>query len=134
MRLGASILIGACILPRSAAIVPAMSKSGDLAPFDAGYPEAAASIDGSRQIARQNVAAESDQSSAAERRPRRVLRKLLGKITIRLVTIVNSMSKLVHMVTETRTVETRMTPEPDLAAKPSHTAAPVRLGGGREQA
>ena len=35
---------------------------------------------------------------------------------------------------ETRTVGTRMTPDPDLAAKASHTAAPVRLGGGREHA
>jgi hypothetical protein len=90
-----------------------------------GYPEAAASTFTADR--RQNVAAESDQSSAAERRPRRVLRKLLGEITIRLVTIVNSISELVHMVTETRTVETRMTPEPDLAANPSHTASNANL-------
>jgi len=38
------------------------------------------------------------------------------------------------MAMETRIVGTRMTPEPDLAGKPSHTAAPMRLSAGREHA
>jgi hypothetical protein len=75
---------------------------------------------------------------ATERRPGRVLRKLLGDITVRLVTIVNAISRrelVLGMVMETQTIGTRMTPEPDLAgAKPSHTAAAVRLGYGREHA
>jgi hypothetical protein len=44
MRLGAGVVIGACILA-SVAMLPAMPQSGDLVPFDAGYLEAAAFID-----------------------------------------------------------------------------------------
>jgi len=61
-------------------------------------------------------------SLATERRPGRVLRKLVGDITVR-------------MVVETRTMGTRMTPELDLTvAKPSHTVTAARLGYGREHA
>ena len=63
MRLGAGIVIGACILAVSAAMLPALPQSGDLVPFDAGYLEAAAFIDGSLQIVRQDVATESDQQA-----------------------------------------------------------------------
>lgn len=77
-------------------------------------------------------------SLAAERRPGRVLRKLVGNITVRLVTIVNAISRrelAPGIVMENQTIGTKMTPEPDLAgAKPSHTAAAVRLGYGREHA
>jgi hypothetical protein len=75
-------------------------------------------------------------SLATERRPGRVLRKLLGEITVRLVTNAISRPELVQgMVMETQTIRNRMTLEPDSAgAKPSHTAAAVRLGYGREHA
>ncbi|HWN50865.1 MAG TPA: transglutaminase-like cysteine peptidase [Xanthobacteraceae bacterium] len=63
MRLGAGIVIGACILAVSAAMLPALPQSGDLVPFDAGYLEAAAFIDGSLQVVRQDVATESDQQA-----------------------------------------------------------------------
>src|ERR1700738_3308369 len=56
MRLGAGIVIGACILAASAAIRPALPQSGELVPFDAGYLEAAAFIDDSAQAARQDAA------------------------------------------------------------------------------
>jgi hypothetical protein len=75
------------------------------------------------------------QSSVAERRPGRVLRKLLGNVTTPLVTNVNSISGrdlMPDMAMETRIVGTRMTPEPDLAAKPSYRAALVRFSGCRE--
>ncbi len=63
MRLGAGIVIGACILAASAAMLPALPQSGDLVPFDAGYLEAAAFIDDSLQVVRQDVATESDQQA-----------------------------------------------------------------------
>src|ERR1700680_2705077 len=58
MRLGAGIVIGACILAASAAMRPALPQSGDLVPFDAGYLEAAAFIDDSAQAVRQDAATE----------------------------------------------------------------------------
>ena len=63
MRLGAGIVIGACILGTSAAMLPALPQSGDLVPFDAGYLEAAAFIDDSLQAVRQDAATESDQQA-----------------------------------------------------------------------
>src|SRR5260370_38003955 len=63
MRLGAGIVIGACILAASAAMRPALPQSGDLVPFDAGYLEAAAFIDDSLQAVRQDAATESDQQA-----------------------------------------------------------------------
>jgi predicted transglutaminase-like cysteine proteinase len=63
MRLGASIVIGACILAVSAAVVPALPQSGGVRPFDAGYLEAAIFIDDSEQVLRQDAATESDQQA-----------------------------------------------------------------------
>ena len=63
MRLGAGIVVGACILVASAAMRPALPQSGDLVPFDTGYLEAAAFIDGSAQAVRQDAATESDQQA-----------------------------------------------------------------------
>ena len=63
MRLGAGIVIGACILAASAAMLPALPQSGDLVSFDAGYLEAAAFIDDSLQAVRQDAATESDQQA-----------------------------------------------------------------------
>src|ERR1700682_155956 len=48
MRLGAGIVIGACILAASAAMRPALPQSGGLVPFDAGYLEA--DIDREQQV------------------------------------------------------------------------------------
>jgi predicted transglutaminase-like cysteine proteinase len=62
MRLGAGIVIGACILAASAAMLPA-PQSGDLVPFDAGDLEAAAFTDDSLQAVRQDAATESDQQA-----------------------------------------------------------------------
>jgi predicted transglutaminase-like cysteine proteinase len=61
--LGSFIVIGACILAASAAMLPALPQSGDLVPFDAGYLEAAAFIDDSLQAMRQDAATESDQQA-----------------------------------------------------------------------
>src|SRR5229473_1562606 len=66
MRLGAGIVIGACILATSAAMLPALPQSGDLVPFDAGYLEAAAFIDDSLQAVRQDAATESDQHAPSK--------------------------------------------------------------------
>src|SRR6267378_5425617 len=63
MRLGAGIVIGACILVASAAMRPALPQSGDLVPFDGGYLEAAAFIDDSLQAVRPDAATESDQQA-----------------------------------------------------------------------
>ena len=63
MRLGAGIVIGACILAASAAMLPALPQSGDLVSLDAGYLEAAAFIDDSLQAVRQGTATESDQQA-----------------------------------------------------------------------
>jgi len=63
MRVGARIVIGACILAASAATLPKLPQSGDLVPFDAGYLEAAALIDGSLQTVRQDAATEPDQQA-----------------------------------------------------------------------
>lgn len=60
-RLGAGIVISAFILAAFAAIPAALPKWGDLVPFDAGYLEAAAFIDGSPHAVRQDAATESDQ-------------------------------------------------------------------------
>ena len=59
--LGSFIVIGACILAASVAMLPALPQSGDPVPFDAGYLEAAAFIDVSMQAIRQDAATESDQ-------------------------------------------------------------------------
>jgi hypothetical protein len=63
MRLGAGIVICACILAASAAMRPALPQSGDLVPFDAGYLEADAFVDDSLQAVRQDAATESDQKA-----------------------------------------------------------------------
>ena len=64
MPLGAGIVIGACIVAASAAMLPGLlPQSGDLVPFDAGYLEAAEFIDDSRQAVRQDAATESDQQA-----------------------------------------------------------------------
>jgi predicted transglutaminase-like cysteine proteinase len=63
MRLGAGIVIGACILAASAAMRPALPQSGDLVPFDAGNLEAAVFIDDSLQAVRQDAVTESDQQA-----------------------------------------------------------------------
>jgi hypothetical protein len=60
MRIGARIVIGACMLAASAAVLSKLTQSGDLVPFDAGYLEAAALIDDSLQTVRQDAATESD--------------------------------------------------------------------------
>jgi predicted transglutaminase-like cysteine proteinase len=61
MRLGgASIVIGACILAVSAAMVPALAESRGVRSFDAVYLEAVGFIDDSRQVIRQDVATPSD--------------------------------------------------------------------------
>src|SRR6202051_1533849 len=61
--LGSFIVIGACILAASVAMLPALPQSGDPVPFDAGYLEAAAFIDVSMQAIRQDAATESDQQA-----------------------------------------------------------------------
>jgi len=63
MRLCASIVISASILAASTATLSALPQSGDLVPFDAGYLEAAAFIDDSLQVVRQDAATESDQQA-----------------------------------------------------------------------
>jgi predicted transglutaminase-like cysteine proteinase len=62
-RLGAGIVIGACILAASATMCPALPQSGDLVPFNAGYLEAAVFIDDSLQAVRQDAATEGDQQA-----------------------------------------------------------------------
>ena len=63
MYLGAGVVVVACILAGSAAMLPASPQSGDVVPFDAGYLEAAEFIDDSRQAVRQDSATESDQQA-----------------------------------------------------------------------
>jgi predicted transglutaminase-like cysteine proteinase len=63
MGLGAGIVIGACILTASAAMLPELQQSGDLILFDGGYLEAAALIDDSLQTVRQDAATENDQQA-----------------------------------------------------------------------
>src|SRR5882757_6130816 len=63
MRFGAGIVIGACILAASAAMRPALPRSSDPVPFDAGYLEVAAFIDDSLHSVRQDVATENDQQA-----------------------------------------------------------------------
>jgi predicted transglutaminase-like cysteine proteinase len=63
MRLGASIVAGACIFAASAAALPALAQSSDVRSFDAGHFEAAMFIDDSRQVMRQDVAMPSDEQS-----------------------------------------------------------------------
>jgi predicted transglutaminase-like cysteine proteinase len=62
-RLGASIVIGVCILAVSAAVVPALPQSGGIRSFDAVYLEAVIFIDDSAQVLRQDAATESDQQT-----------------------------------------------------------------------
>jgi predicted transglutaminase-like cysteine proteinase len=61
--LGAGIVIGACLLGASAAMLPVLPKLGAPVPFDVGYLEAVVFIDDSLQVARQDAAAESDQQA-----------------------------------------------------------------------
>jgi predicted transglutaminase-like cysteine proteinase len=63
-RFGACVVVGACLLAASAAVRPASPQSGDPVPFDAGYLEAAAFIDSSRQAPRADAATQSDQPAA----------------------------------------------------------------------
>jgi predicted transglutaminase-like cysteine proteinase len=63
MRLGAGIVIGACILAASAAMLPALPQSGNRVAFEGGYLEAAAFIDDSRQAVRQDAATQSDRQA-----------------------------------------------------------------------
>jgi predicted transglutaminase-like cysteine proteinase len=63
MRVGTGIVIGALILVASAAMPPALPQSGNLVPFDAGYLEAAAFIDGPPLEARQHDATGSIQQA-----------------------------------------------------------------------
>jgi hypothetical protein len=53
MRLGAGVVLGACILAAAAGRLPASPQSGDPVPLDADYLEAAAFMDDSRQAVRQ---------------------------------------------------------------------------------
>jgi predicted transglutaminase-like cysteine proteinase len=62
-RLGACVVIGACVLAASAAMLPASPQSADLVRFDAGYLEAAAFIDGSLQAPRPYAATQGDQQA-----------------------------------------------------------------------
>jgi predicted transglutaminase-like cysteine proteinase len=64
MRCGVRIVIGACVLAASAAMLPALPQSGDRVPFDAGYLQAAAFFDDSLQAVRQDAATDSDQQAA----------------------------------------------------------------------
>jgi predicted transglutaminase-like cysteine proteinase len=59
MRLGAGIVIGACILA-SAAMLPALPQSRDFVPFEAGYHEAAGFIEDSPQAVRYDAETEND--------------------------------------------------------------------------
>jgi predicted transglutaminase-like cysteine proteinase len=63
MRLGAGIVLGACILAAVAARLTALPQPGELGPFEPGYLEAAAFVDDSRQTARQDAATESGQQA-----------------------------------------------------------------------
>ena len=60
-RACAGIVIGVCMLAASAATPPTLPQSGDLTPFDAGYLETAAFIDGSPPAMRPDAAIVSDQ-------------------------------------------------------------------------
>jgi predicted transglutaminase-like cysteine proteinase len=60
MRLGASTVIGACILAVSTAVLPALPQSGDVRSFDAGYLEPALFIDDSQHVMRRDVVTQSD--------------------------------------------------------------------------
>jgi predicted transglutaminase-like cysteine proteinase len=62
-RVCVGIVIGACMLAASVAMPPALPQSGALAPFDAGYLQTAAFIDGSPQAMRPDAATESDQQA-----------------------------------------------------------------------
>jgi predicted transglutaminase-like cysteine proteinase len=63
MRVGARIVVGACILAASAAMLPKLPQSRDLAPFDVGYLEATALVDDSLQTVRQDAATQRDQQA-----------------------------------------------------------------------
>lgn len=63
MRVGASIVIGACIVVISATVLLASPQSADVRSFDAGYFETAMFIDDSPQVMRQDVATQSDQQA-----------------------------------------------------------------------
>jgi predicted transglutaminase-like cysteine proteinase len=62
-RLGAGVVLGACILAASAGGLPASPQSGDPVPLDADYVEAAAFIDDSPQAARQDAATQGDRQA-----------------------------------------------------------------------
>jgi predicted transglutaminase-like cysteine proteinase len=63
IRLGTSAVIGACILAASAAMFPALARSGDTILFDTGYLEAAASVDEASHPRRQDAAIDGDQQA-----------------------------------------------------------------------
>jgi predicted transglutaminase-like cysteine proteinase len=63
MRLGAGIFIGACMFAASAAMLPVLPQSDDLAPLDVSYLEAAMFIEDSPQAMRQDAARESDEQA-----------------------------------------------------------------------
>jgi predicted transglutaminase-like cysteine proteinase len=62
-RLGAGVVLGACILAASAGGLAASPQSGDPVPLDADYVEAAAFIDDSPQAARQDAATQGDRQA-----------------------------------------------------------------------
>jgi hypothetical protein len=63
VRLGSGIVVGACILAASAAMLPALPQSGDPVALDADFFEAAVFIDDSPQTVRQDAATENDQQA-----------------------------------------------------------------------
>jgi predicted transglutaminase-like cysteine proteinase len=63
MRLGAGIVLGACILAVAAARLAALPQPGEPVPFEPGYLAAAAVVDDSRQTARHDVATQGGQQA-----------------------------------------------------------------------
>jgi predicted transglutaminase-like cysteine proteinase len=63
MRLGAGVVLGACILATSAGRLPASPRSGAPVPLDADYLQTAAFIDDSREAVRQDAATQGDQQA-----------------------------------------------------------------------
>jgi predicted transglutaminase-like cysteine proteinase len=63
VRLGAGIVIGACILAGSAAKPPALPQPGDFVPFDSYYIERAPFTGGPLQVVRKGAATESDRQA-----------------------------------------------------------------------
>jgi predicted transglutaminase-like cysteine proteinase len=64
VRLGSGIVIGACILAASAAMLPALPQSGDPVALDADFFEAAVFVEDSPQTVRQDAATENDQQAS----------------------------------------------------------------------